>query len=193
MKFETIHTEISKIIFSSNCYGKEHVKVKNMLNTIKKFNGYSIMGDLVNDITIHMMTPGIQTNVKPIDKFDPKRSSLYTFLMYQVLGFLSTKIRNDSYYNVEEIDDSDLGDEDFSVIDITPAQGKNPEEILINKEFIQQMERELSKDDIDLIMGLRTNQELGDECGITRQGYNLKYLRRIKKLQNKHKGGDLDA
>ncbi len=187
MDFEQIRACVNKIILGRGVKNSTNLRIKKMLGVIRNSNIYDNMYDLVNDITVYILTPGEHTGVAPISKFDEEKAGLQVFVEYQTLGFLSNKVRKKVDYDLPHINNSELGDDDSDFLTATLSRLPNPEDMLMGKELANYVKERLAEDGMNVLLKEETNEVAGGKLNISRKAYNKKFLKLLMNMRKNYK------
>ena len=187
MDFEQVRDCVNKIILGRGVKNSTNLRIKKMLGVIRNSNVYDNMYDLVNDITVYILTPGEHTGITPMSKFDEEKAGLQVFVEYQTLGFLSNKVRKKVDYDIPHINDSELGDSDSDFLNATLSRLPNPEDMLMGKELASYVKERLAEDGMDVLLKEETNEAVAKKLDITKQTFNKKFLKLLVNMRKNYK------
>ncbi len=187
MNFKQVRDCVNKIILGRGVKNSTNLRIKKMLGVIRNSNVYDNMYDLVNDVTVYILTPGEHTGVAPISKFDEEKAGLQVFVEYQTLGFLSNKVRKKVDYDLPHINNSELGDDDSDFLTATVSRLPNPEDMLMGKELANYVKERLAEDGMNVLLKEETNEVAGRKLNISRKAYNKKFLKLLMNMKKNYK------
>lgn len=190
--YEEIHNLVKRSVLNTKRYYATDRLIGKYMHLLKKAFKYDEenIHDLMQDITIHLLTPGERGGRTPMKFYDPERAGLYTFVNLQVYGYVCRLVRNlftKKKLNVVEINESDIGEEDYNIFDHLYDDSATPEEMLILKEEYEELGKEYGQDFVDIIFKNKTQTEIADELDMSRAGVSYRYNRDLKKAREKDK------
>lgn len=162
-------------------------KYMGVLRNVFKYDKDDIH-DLIQDITIYVLTPGERGGQVPMSRYDPEKAGLYTFVNMQVYGYVCRLVRNlfnKRKLNVIEILESDIGEPDFNIFEHLPDEKTSSEDELIMKEDIEYMEKEFGEDFVDIILKHKSQTDIAEEQDMTRAGISYRYNRDLEILRER--------
>jgi len=120
-------------------------------------------------------------------RYDSRRASLYTFLLYHINNRLTDKLRKmknlDNETKVNEIDDASCyanGISFLESLDESTAYSKEtPETLLIQKQLIEHLVKFLGEDDAKVLLGLESRKSEAERIGLGYDAYCKKLRRKI--------------